>query len=162
MCFGKYGLQQPLLRVRCAGIAAWTASLLMAVSVPPTRAAEASHQTTFESPAAAANALFLAAKSHDEMSLAHILGGGTEIINSDDEIQDRFDREQFVQKYQQMHRLEWGNEANKAVVLLYVGAETRGGECHRATHRDLSCSAAVLRKRKFHVRVQQQRAYEPN
>jgi hypothetical protein len=123
MCFGKYGLQQPLWRVRCAGIAAWTASLLLAVSVPPTRAAEASHQTTFESPAAAANALFLAAKSHDEMSLTHILGGGTEIINSDDKLQDRLDREQFVQKYQQMHRLERENETNEAVVHLYVGAE---------------------------------------
>src|SRR6202008_3048766 len=93
MCVRKYGLQQPLWRVQCADIAALTASLVLAVSVAPSRAAEPSHQTTFESPAAAANALFLAAKSHDDMALTHILGGGTEIINSDDEIQDRLDRE---------------------------------------------------------------------
>src|SRR5262249_24363385 len=58
--------------------------------------------------------------SHDETALTHILGGGTEIINSDDEVQDRLDRERFAQKYQRMHRLE---RENQAVVLLYIGAE---------------------------------------
>jgi len=116
----KIDLQQSLRRVLCAGVAVRTVSLLLAVSAPPSRAAEASQQTTFESPTAAADALFLAAKSHDEMALTHILGGSTEIINSDDQAQDRLDREQFVQKYQQIHRL--GRE-NKPVALLYVGAE---------------------------------------
>jgi hypothetical protein len=120
MCVGKIGLQKPLLRVLFASVAVWIVSLLLTVSAPPSQAAEAANQTTFRSAEEAADALFLAAKSHDEQALARILGGGVELISSDDELQDRLDREQFVQKYHQMHRL--GREG-KGVALLYVGAE---------------------------------------
>ena len=94
--------------------------LLLAVSARPSLAAAASNQTTFESPEAAASAVFLAVENHDERALAHILGGGTELTNSDDELQDKLDREQFAQKYRQMHRLARGS---KGLVLLFVGAE---------------------------------------
>jgi hypothetical protein len=114
------GLQTPLLRMLSARVAVWIVSLLLAVSASPSRAAEAANQTTFRSAAQAAHALYLAVKSRDERALTRILGGGTELINSDDELQDRLDREQFAQKYQQMHRL--GREG-KRVAHLYVGAE---------------------------------------
>jgi hypothetical protein len=120
MCARKIGSQKPLLRVSFASVAVWTVSLLLAVSAPLSRAAGAANQKTFRSAEEAANALFLAVKSHDERALTRILGGGTELITSDDEFQDRLDREQFAQKYQQMHRL--GREG-KRVALLYVGAE---------------------------------------
>jgi hypothetical protein len=120
MYVGKIGLQKSLLGVLFASIAVWIVSLLLAVCAPPSQAAEAANQTTFRSAEEAADALFLAAKSHDEQAQVRILGGGTELISSDDELQDRLDREQFAQKYHQMHRL--GREG-KGVALLYVGAE---------------------------------------
>jgi hypothetical protein len=89
MYVGKIGLQKSLLGVLFASIAVWIVSLLLAVCAPPSQAAEAANQTTFRS----AEALFLAAKSHDEQAQVRILGGGTELISSDDELQDRLDRE---------------------------------------------------------------------
>jgi len=120
MCVRKIGLQRPLLRVLLASVAVWILSLLLTVSAPPSQAAEAANQRTFRSAEEAAGALFLAAKSHDEQALVRILGEGIERSSSDDELQDRLDREQFVQKYHQMHRL--GRE-DTGVTLLYVGAE---------------------------------------
>ena len=120
MCVRNIGVQKPLSRMLFASVAVWIVSLLLAVSAPPSRAAEAANQTTFRSAEQAANALFLAVKSHDERAVTRILGGGIELINSDDELQDRHDREQFAQKYEQMHRL--GREG-ESVALLYVGAE---------------------------------------
>lgn len=93
MYVGKIGLQKSLLGVLFASIAVWIVSLLLAVCAPPSQAAEAANQTTFRSAEEAADALFLAAKSHDEQAQVRILGGGTELISSDDELQDRLDRE---------------------------------------------------------------------
>ena len=120
MCVRKIGLQKPLLRVLFASIAVWVVSLLLAVSAPRSQAAEAANRTTFRSAEEAADALFLAAESHDEQALVRILGGGTELVSSDDELQDRLDREQFAQKYHQMHRVR---RQGKEAALLYVGAE---------------------------------------
>jgi hypothetical protein len=49
-----------------------------------------------------------------------ILGGGQQLVSSDNEIEDKLDREQFAEKYQEMHRLV--REPDGATVL-YVGAE---------------------------------------
>jgi Protein of unknown function (DUF2950) len=76
--------------------------------------------TTFASPGEASNALFYAVKNGDEQALEAILGGGKEITSSRDDIEDKLERENFVQKYQQMHRLV--REPDKTTVL-YVGAE---------------------------------------
>jgi hypothetical protein len=116
----KFSLEKLCVRALFGSVAVWLLLLMFGVSASASLAAETSKQTTFESPEAAANALFLAVKSHDERALTRILGGGTELINSDDAFQDRLDRERFAQKYQQMHRL--GREG-KRVALLYVGAE---------------------------------------
>ncbi len=120
MCVRKIGLPKPLSRVLFVSVAVWIVSFVLAVSVPPSQATEAANQTTFSSAEEAADALFLAAKNHDEQALVRILGERIELVRSDDELQDRLDREQFVQKYHQMHRL--GREG-KGVALLYVGAE---------------------------------------
>ncbi len=75
---------------------------------------------TFASAGEASNALFQAVQSDDEQALQGILGAGKEVTSSSDEIEDKLERDGFVQKYQEMHRLVL--EPDKTTVL-YVGAE---------------------------------------
>jgi hypothetical protein len=82
--------------------------------------AQAPTEQTFPSAEAASHALFLAAQSGNEQVLVHILGGGRELVSSGDVAEDKIDREQFAQKYQQMHRLV---RQSDGTTLLYVGAE---------------------------------------
>jgi hypothetical protein len=82
--------------------------------------AQQSAQPTFQSTAQASQALFQAVQSNNEEAIARILGGQTELTSSRDPGQDKLDREMFVQKYQEMHRL--GRDADGSVTL-YIGAE---------------------------------------
>lgn len=82
--------------------------------------AQQSTESTFPSPAEASQSLFQAVKSNDEQAIARILGGPTELTISSDPGQDKAERELFVQKYQEMHRL--GREADGSITL-YIGAE---------------------------------------
>jgi hypothetical protein len=76
-------------------------------------------QTTFPSAEAGSRALFLAVQQHDEQALTKILGAGKDLISSDDEVQDGLDRQQFIQKYQEMHRLARDPDGD---TVLYIGA----------------------------------------
>jgi hypothetical protein len=82
--------------------------------------AQQSAQPAFPSAAEATQRLFQAVQSNDEGTIANILGGPTELTSSRDPGQDKVDRELFVRKYQEMHRL--GREAGGSVTL-YIGAE---------------------------------------
>jgi len=82
--------------------------------------AQKAQQQTFPSPEAATNALFLAVQSANEQAVVRILGGSKELVSSGDEAEDKLDREQFVQKYEEMHRLV---RASDGAMLLYIGAE---------------------------------------
>jgi hypothetical protein len=82
--------------------------------------AQQAGQERFSTAEQASHGLFQAVKDHDERAATRILGAGKELISSDDEVQDKLDRERFVQKYEQMHRLV--RQADGAM-LLYVGAE---------------------------------------
>jgi hypothetical protein len=82
--------------------------------------AEQAAQPTFPSPAEASQKLFQAVQANNAKTIASILGGPTELTTSGDATQDNFDREMFVHKYQQMHRL--GHEADGSMTL-YIGAE---------------------------------------
>ena len=82
--------------------------------------ARAPSETTFPSADDASRALFSAARKHDERALMKILGAGTELVSSDDKVQDTLERERFVQKYQEMHRLV---REPGGVTALYIGAE---------------------------------------
>ena len=82
--------------------------------------AQQSAQPAFPSAAAATQSLFQAVQNNDEQTIANILGGPTELTSSRDPGVDKVDRELFVEKYQQMHRL--GRESDGSVTL-YVGAE---------------------------------------
>jgi hypothetical protein len=98
--------------------------------------AQQSAPKTFASAGEASNALFQAVQSDDEQALQGILGAGREVTSSSDEIEDKLERDGFVQKYQEMHRLVL--EPDKTTVL-YVGAENwpfpiplvaENGRCH--------------------------------
>jgi hypothetical protein len=82
--------------------------------------AEQSAQPAFPSAAEATQNLFQAVQSNNEQAIARILGGPTELTSSSDDVQDKLDRQLFVQKYQEMHRV--GRETNESVTL-YIGAE---------------------------------------
>jgi len=75
---------------------------------------------TFPSAAEASQALFLAVQNEDEKAVEEILGAGSELLSCGDEVEDKLERERFVEKYQQMHRLV--REPDQTTVL-YIGAE---------------------------------------
>ena len=82
--------------------------------------AEESQAKTFSSPAQAVNALVQAAHAGDEQALETILGAGNEVTSSSDKEEDKLEREQFCQKYKEMHRLV---QEPDGITVLYIGAE---------------------------------------
>lgn len=79
-----------------------------------------SNQPTYQSAQDAADALFHALQSGDEQAVQKVLGGDHELISCADAAADKLDRERFVQKYQQMHRLARQSDGSQ---VLYIGAE---------------------------------------
>src|SRR5579862_1687192 len=78
-------------------------------------------QKTFSSAEEASNALVTAARSNDEKALLDILGpDGKQIISSGDESEDVETRANFVDRYQEMHRLVTEPDGT---TTLYIGAE---------------------------------------
>jgi hypothetical protein len=99
-------------------LAALTAGL---ACLPGSAFAQQPGQKTFSSPREAAQGLIAALRSNDSTELLNILGvNAKDIISSGDEVQDKNDQVQFVQKYEQMHRLV--NEPD-GKTTLYIGAE---------------------------------------
>jgi hypothetical protein len=94
--------------------------VIFATNGAPPVLAQPTAQPTFQSTADAGQALFQAVQSNNEEVIAKILGGPTELTSSRDPGQDKLDREMFVQKYKEMHRL--GREFDGSVTL-YIGAE---------------------------------------
>jgi len=82
--------------------------------------AEEQQPRTFSSPELATDALFKAAQKGDERGLEGILGVGREVTSSNDEVEDKLERERFSQKYQEMHRLVREPDGS---TVLYIGAE---------------------------------------
>ena len=99
-------------------LAMWAASV-----AGPALAQQTSQQTAqqkFTSAANAAQSLFTAVQANNEPAIEQILGGPSDLTSSQDAGQDKADRELFVQKYEEMHRL--GHDADGSVTL-YIGAE---------------------------------------
>jgi hypothetical protein len=82
--------------------------------------AQQSDQPTYSSAAEASQDLFQAVQTNNEHAIAKILGGPTDLSSSANGAQDKVDRELFVQKYQEMHRLHRDADGS---VTLYIGAE---------------------------------------
>ena len=115
----RNGFEKHRLPTSPAGAALAACALLAAGSVDLCLAAPSS-QTTFASPDNASRALASAVQEHDEKAVRGILGGGSELISSDDKLEDTLDRERFAQKYQQMHRFV---RESGGITILYIGAE---------------------------------------
>ena len=78
-------------------------------------------QETFPSAAEATQTLVTALKGADQASLLKVLGSNAmSIVSSGDDAEDKSNRDQFVQKYQQMHRLVMEPDGS---TTLYIGAE---------------------------------------
>jgi hypothetical protein len=78
-------------------------------------------QKTFSSPEDASRALVAAAQSNDEKVMLDILGpDGRQIVSSGDDTEDANNRVNFVQRYQEMHRLAVEPDGS---TTLYIGAE---------------------------------------
>ena len=75
---------------------------------------------TFSSPAEASAALFQAVQNDDEPAVEAILGCGNDVTSSGDDVEDKLERSQFREKYQEMHRLVREPDGK---TVLYVGAE---------------------------------------
>jgi hypothetical protein len=96
------------------------ALLLLVVGYAGASFAQDSQRKTFPSPGEAVKALFEATQKEDEPALEAILGAGKEVTSSSDEVEDKLEREQFSQKYQEMHRLVREPDGS---TVLYIGAE---------------------------------------
>jgi hypothetical protein len=84
-------------------------------------AAQQPGQKTFSSATEASKSLVEALKAGDQPALLNILGPDSKnILSSGDAAEDKNERADFVQKYQQMHRLV--NEPD-GKTTLYIGAE---------------------------------------
>jgi hypothetical protein len=77
-------------------------------------------QKTFPSAEAASSAVYSAVQHNDERAVMTILGGGKELVSTDDAVLDKLEREHFVQKYREMHRLVVQSDGS---TVLYIGAE---------------------------------------
>jgi hypothetical protein len=78
-------------------------------------------QKTFPSAKEATSALISALQANDSSALTVILGpDAKDILSSGDEVEDKNDRDQFVEKYQQMHRMV---REPDGTTTLYIGAE---------------------------------------
>jgi Protein of unknown function (DUF2950) len=108
---------------RGAGTLVATVAVLMAGMAPVSQASAApthSDQPTYLSAEDAADALFHALLNGNEQGVQKVLGGDHDLISCADAAADERDRELFVQKYQQMHRLARQADGTK---VLYIGAE---------------------------------------
>lgn len=109
-------------KLQVSGLAARAALrlVLMIVTCAGLSVAQKPNQETFPSPTAASRSLFLAVQSGNEQAMIQILGARKELISCGNELDDKSDRDRFVQKYQEMHRLV--REPDGATFVV-IGAE---------------------------------------
>src|SRR5205807_6292878 len=93
------------LTMKFSWMAASTVLLLLVVSYSGSAFAQEPQPKTFSSPSEASSALFQAVQNEHEQAVEAILGARKEVTSSSDEVEDKLEREQFSQKYQEMHRL---------------------------------------------------------
>jgi hypothetical protein len=110
--FGKFhGINLPALVV---------GTILLTGCFPACSLAQQNGQKTFSSAEDASTALLAATQSNDEKALLEILGpDGKQIVSSGDDAEDALSRANFVEKFQEMHRLV---KEPDGTVTLYIGA----------------------------------------
>ena len=106
-------------RVRTS-IALSTLILVWLFVTPFASADEAATQQVFPTPDAAVSALVTAGTADDKKALSSILGPqADQILSSGDPVADKNARDEFVRRYQEMHRLAYDDQGR---VILYIGA----------------------------------------
>jgi Protein of unknown function (DUF2950) len=96
-------------------------AFLLAGCFPMLSRAQQAGQKTFPSAQEACKALVTAAQSDDEKALLEILGpDAKQIVSSGDEAENAQNRAEFVQRYQEMHRLV---KEPDGTTTLYTGSE---------------------------------------
>ncbi len=96
-------------------------AIFLAFCLAPSSTAQRRGQKTFLSAEEASNALVTAVQSNDEKAMLDILGpDGKQIVSSGDDAEDAQNRANFVQRYEQMHRLV---KEPDGTTTLYIGAE---------------------------------------
>ena len=95
-------------------------AMLVTVCFPRHSMAQQPGQKTFSSAEDASQALVTAAQSNNEKAMLEILGPeGKQIVSSGDDAEDAQSRANFVQRYQEMHRLVKEPDGS---TTLYIGA----------------------------------------
>jgi hypothetical protein len=106
----------------CVNLSKLTAAaIVLTVCLSAGSMAQQSGQKTFSSAEDASKALVTAAQSNDEKAMLDILGAdGKQIVSSGDDAEDAENRANFVEKYQEMHRLV---KEPDGTTVLYIGAK---------------------------------------
>ncbi len=105
---------------RSSIVVTMVAVLVLGCGRPAAGPAQPAEPRTFASPGQAAQALYEAERNNDESAARAILGAGPELTSAGSDIDDKVNREQFVKKYQEMHRLVHEPDGT---TILHIGAE---------------------------------------
>ena len=100
-----------------AGLGLPTLLAVLTVGVAQPNFAANTMGPDFDRPEQAAAALYTAVRNGDQETISRLIGP---LASSDDIAQDKADREQFVKKYSEMHRLV---REPDGTTLLYIGPE---------------------------------------
>src|SRR5258708_36496494 len=111
--------KMPPTRVRTS-LALSTLILVWLFVMPFASADDAPTQQVFPTPDAAVSALVTAGTADDMKALSSILGPeADQILSSGDPVADKNARDEFVRRYQEMHRLAYDDQGR---IILYIGA----------------------------------------
>jgi hypothetical protein len=96
-------------------------AILLTACFPTRSRAQQPGQKTFSSPEEASSALVTGMQNNDEKAMLDVLGpDGKQVVSSGDETEDAHSRANFVEKYQEMHRLV---KEPDGTTTLYIGAK---------------------------------------
>jgi Protein of unknown function (DUF2950) len=109
-------------KLLCDNLSKLAAVAVLLIGCFPSRSmAQQPGQKTFSSAQEATTAWVMAVQSNNEKAMLDILGPeGKQIVSSGDETEDARSRANFVQRYQEMHRLV---EEPDGTTTLYIGAK---------------------------------------
>jgi len=105
-----------------AGLGLPTLLAVLTVGVAQPNFAANTTGPDFDRPEQAAAALYTAVRNGDQETISRLIGP---LASSDDIAQDKADREQFVKKYSEMHRLV---REPDGTTLLYIGPDAGAQE----------------------------------
>src|SRR5437016_6777907 len=113
-------LRRVVSRARCPGRIVALVAVALVIGPPRWSSAAATGARTFASAAEASEALFQAARNGDRHAVEAVLGSADGVASCGDESRDAGERERFVEKYQELHRLV---REPDGTTVLYIGAE---------------------------------------